>query len=144
MSCRATGGSRDIYRYIKSRHPTQRMYQPIHSERGSEVLDVSSSISLTARNLRAVQGTAAGRIASRLFKTNNAGFAHILIFRFHSTDYVTQPHPMHPGVISINTQVRSSSSQTASRPHAAPRGATKTHPGALIVFSDHHKATCCT
>ena len=144
MSCRATGGSRDIYRYIKSRHPTQRMYKPIHSERGSEVLDVSSSISLTARNLCAVQGTAAGKIASRLFKTNNAGFAHILIFRFHSTDYVTQPHPMHPGVISINTRVHSSSSQTAARPHAAPRGASKTYPGALIVFPDRYKATCRT
>ena len=77
---------------------------------------------------------------------------------------------MHLGVIPFHTRVHSSSSQTATRPHAALRGATKTHPGALIVVlsqdttgphaapegttkshpgalivvSGHYKPICCT
>ena len=74
-------------------------------------------------------------------KVRCAGCAHILIFGFHSTDYVLQYHPMHPGVIFFYPRVHSSSFQTTARPLAAPRGADKTHPGAPIVFSDHYKAT---
>ncbi len=77
---------------------------------------------------------------------------------------------MHLGVIPFHTRVRLSSSQDTTRPHAAPGGATKTHPGALIVVlaldttgphaapggttkshpgalivvSGHYRATCCT
>lgn len=38
----------------------------------------------------------------------------------------------HPGVIPFHTRVRSSSSQATARALAAPRCATKTHPGALL------------
>ena len=74
-------------------------------------------------------------------KVRCAGCAHILIFGFHSTDYVLKYHPMHPGVIFFYPRVRSLSSQTTKRPLAAPRCADKAPPGALIVFSDHYKAT---
>ena len=123
---------------------------------------------LIGQNLCVIQGTAAGQIASKLFKARCGGCSHIPIFILHSSDYVSQspkctrgsfpstpgcghrllrppqgPLP-HLGVSPKHTRVHSSSSQTAARPLAALRCDTKAHPGALIVFSDHHNVPCCT
>jgi len=61
-----------------------------------------------------------------------------------SSSQTLQGHMPHLGVLPKHPRVRSSSSQTAARPHVSPRGATKTHPGALIVFPDRCMATCRT
>ena len=55
-----------------------------------------------------------------------------------------QGHMPHLGVPPKHTRVRSSSSQDATGPHAAPGGTTKTHPGALTVVSGDYKPTCRT
>ena len=123
---------------------------------------------LIGQNLCVIQGTAAGQIASKLFKARCGGCSHIPIFILHSTDYVSQfpictrgsfpstpgcthrllrplqGHLPHLGVTPKHTRVRPSSSQTTTRPLGAPRCDTKAHPGALIIFSDYYKATCCT
>ena len=66
---------------------------------------------------------------------NTPGCAHLL-------PRPLQGHMPHLGVAPKYARVRSSSSQTASRPHAALRGATKTHPGALLRWISENNVHC--
>jgi len=88
---------------------------------------------LSGQNPCIVQGTAEDKTGSKLFKASYASCSHILFFRFHPTDYVSQSHSMHPGVSSFHTRVRSSSSQTTTRQLDALRGHFFPHPGALLL-----------